>query len=60
MPHSPGEAYRNRAGPEPSVVQGRDVGENLIAEPSSCLSTRRIPWGMQGTYWDGGGYLCPP
>ena len=33
MRHSP-ENYSDPTGPKPSVVQGRDAGENLIAETS--------------------------
>jgi hypothetical protein len=28
--------YRDPGGPEPSMVQGRDAGENLIAVTSAC------------------------
>jgi hypothetical protein len=52
MPHSTVEPHRKRAGPEASMVRGRDVGENLIAETSAWpLNDKNIQC-AKGLLWD--------
>jgi hypothetical protein len=59
MPHSTMGICRDPAGPEPSMVQGRNAGEKLIAAASACPWTEIITQPCKDCATDGECYYGP-